>query len=117
MIAEEIGLNEFPGGERHQPVETDLGEYIIQLRGEHPSHIIAPAVHLNKEQVEADFRRVHDHLPPDRDLSEPEALLNEARARAARKPISTPMSASPARISWSPRPARRSSSPMRAMAT
>ena len=49
------------------------------MRGEHPSHIIAPAVHLNKEQVEADFRRVHDHLAPDRDLSEPEALLNEAR--------------------------------------
>jgi L-lactate dehydrogenase complex protein LldF len=50
-------------------VETDLGEYIIQLRGEHPSHIIAPAVHLNKEQVEGDFRRVHTHLPKDRDLS------------------------------------------------
>ena len=89
-----------------RPVETDLGEYIIQLRGEHPSHIIAPAVHLNKDQVESDFRRVHDHLPPDRDLSEPSALLGEARARAARN-ISTPTSASPAPISSSPRPARR----------
>ena len=79
MIAEEIGLNEFLEEKGIKPIETDLGEYIIQLRGEHPSHIIAPAVHLNKEQVEADFRRVHDHLAPDRDLSEPEALLNEAR--------------------------------------
>jgi L-lactate dehydrogenase complex protein LldF len=79
MITEEIGLNEFLEKEGIRPVETDLGEYIIQLRGEHPSHIIAPAVHLNKEQVEEDFRRVHDYLPPGRDLSEPEALLSEAR--------------------------------------
>ena len=79
MITEEIGLNEFFEKNSVRPVETDLGEYIIQLRGEHPSHIIAPAVHLNKEQVEADFRRVHDHLPASRDLSEPEALLGEAR--------------------------------------
>ncbi|TAN15331.1 MAG: lactate utilization protein, partial [Rhizobiaceae bacterium] len=79
MISEEIGLNEFLEKEGVKPIETDLGEYIIQLRGEHPSHIIAPAVHLNKEQVEADFRRVHDHLPLARDLSEPEALLGEAR--------------------------------------
>jgi L-lactate dehydrogenase complex protein LldF len=61
------------------PVETDLGEYIIQLRGEHPSHIIAPAVHLNKDQIEADFRAVHGHLPPDRQLSEGSQLVGEAR--------------------------------------
>jgi len=79
MITEEIGLNEFLEKEGVRPVETDLGEYIIQLRGEHPSHIIAPAVHLTQEQVEADFRRVHDHLPVARDLSEPESLLAEAR--------------------------------------
>jgi L-lactate dehydrogenase complex protein LldF len=60
-------------------VETDLGEYIIQLRGELPSHIIAPAVHLTKEQVEADFRRVHTHLDGARDLSEARTLLTEAR--------------------------------------
>lgn len=79
MITEEIALNEFLEGEGIHPVETDLGEYIIQLRGEHPSHIIAPAVHLNRDQVESDFRRVHDHLPVARDLSEPAALLGEAR--------------------------------------
>jgi L-lactate dehydrogenase complex protein LldF len=79
MITEEIGLNAFLEAQGVTPVETDLGEYIIQLRGEHPSHIIAPAVHLNKDQVEADFRRVHQHLPPSRDLTEPEALLGEAR--------------------------------------
>jgi len=80
MITEEINLNEFLESQGIEPVETDLGEYIIQLRGEHPSHIIAPAVHLNKEQVEADFRRVHTHLDANRDLSEPVSLLAEARA-------------------------------------
>ncbi|WP_309083823.1 LutB/LldF family L-lactate oxidation iron-sulfur protein [Chelativorans sp.] len=79
MITEEIELNHFLEKEGIRPVETDLGEYIIQLRRESPSHIIAPAVHLTKEQVEADFRRMHDHLPFARDLSEPESLLNEAR--------------------------------------
>jgi L-lactate dehydrogenase complex protein LldF len=79
MISEEINLNEYFEANGIEPVETDLGEYIIQLRGEHPSHIIAPAVHLNKDQVEGDFRRVHSHLPADRDLTEPAALLNEAR--------------------------------------
>ena len=38
-----------------------------------------PAVHLNKDQVEGDFRRAHTHLDPDRDLSEPVQLLTEAR--------------------------------------
>ena len=79
MIAEEIGLNAHLEAAGITPVETDLGEYIIQLRGELPSHIIAPAVHLNKEQVESDFRRVHTDLPMDRDLSEPVQLLTEAR--------------------------------------
>ncbi len=79
MITEEIALNDFLEKQGIRPVETDLGEYIIQLRGEHPSHIIAPAVHVTQAQVEADFRRVHDHLSPNRDLSEAEALLDEAR--------------------------------------
>ncbi|GAC1338297.1 MAG: LutB/LldF family L-lactate oxidation iron-sulfur protein [Beijerinckiaceae bacterium] len=80
MISEEMGLNDALIAAGITPVETDLGEYIIQLRGEIPSHIIAPAVHLNKEQVEADFRRVHTHLPIDRVLTEPTQLLTEARA-------------------------------------
>jgi L-lactate dehydrogenase complex protein LldF len=80
MISEEIGLNDFLSEHGIAAVETDLGEYIIQLRHEMPSHIIAPAVHLSKAQVEADFRRVHTGLQRDRDLAEPEKLLAEARA-------------------------------------
>jgi L-lactate dehydrogenase complex protein LldF len=79
MIGEEIGINAFLQANGMTPVETDLGEYIIQLRDELPSHIIAPAVHLTKAQVEADFRRVHTHLPTDRSMAEPETMLAEAR--------------------------------------
>ena len=79
MISEEINLNAAIEAAGMTPVETDLGEYIIQLRNEAPSHIIAPAVHLNATQVESDFRRVHTHLDPKRDLSEPVQLLTEAR--------------------------------------
>ena len=79
MVSEEIGLNAAIEAAGMEAVETDLGEYIIQLRHEAPSHIIAPAVHLTKEQVESDFRRLHKHLPQDRDLSQAESLLGEAR--------------------------------------
>ena len=59
MVSEEIELNhalEASGpstgsGQRHRVVETDLGEYIIQLRHERPSHIITPAVHLRRADV------------------------------------------------------------------
>jgi L-lactate dehydrogenase complex protein LldF len=79
MISEEIDLNRALEQAGITPVETDLGEYIIQLRGERPSHIIAPAVHLTKSEIVADFRRVHTHLPPARDLSEITSIVGEAR--------------------------------------
>jgi L-lactate dehydrogenase complex protein LldF len=79
MIAEEIGLNQALEAAGIDAVETDLGEYIIQLRGETPSHIIAPAIHVTKEDVEREFRKAHRDLPPDRSLAEPEQLLSEAR--------------------------------------
>lgn len=79
MITEEIELNHHLIENGITPVETDLGEYIIQLRDEKPSHIIAPAIHLNQNQVEAEFRKEHTHLDPKRDMTEPETLLAEAR--------------------------------------
>ncbi len=85
MISEEIAINEHLEKNGIQPIETDLGEYIIQLRGEAPSHIIAPAIHLSKDQVEDSFRKEHTELPPERNLEEPRALLEEARAMLRRK--------------------------------
>ena len=49
MISEEIAVNAFLEENGIEPVETDLGEYITQLRAERPSHIIAPAIHLSQE--------------------------------------------------------------------
>jgi len=85
MISEELGINEHL--ERHgiTPVETDLGEYIIQLRHEVPSHIIAPAFHLNREDWEESFRRSHTDLPADRVFRERRDILTEARARLREK--------------------------------
>jgi L-lactate dehydrogenase complex protein LldF len=56
MATEETGLNEALAAAGCEAVETDLGEWIIQLAGEHPSHIIAPAVHRNRDQVAETFR-------------------------------------------------------------
>ncbi len=80
MIGEEIGINPFLEAAGIEPVETDLGEYIIQLRGETPSHIIAPAIHVTKEQVADDFRAKHQEFPADRSLEEAPTLVAEARA-------------------------------------
>ncbi len=79
MVAEEIALNDHLERNGITPIETDLGEYIIQLRHEPPSHIIAPAIHLMKEQVADAFRAAHSGLDPDRALDEPRALCDEAR--------------------------------------
>src|SRR5437764_2543795 len=79
MVAEEIALNDHLEANGITPVETDLGEYIIQLRHEPPSHIIAPAIHLMKEQVADAFRAAHKELDPARNIEEPRALCEEAR--------------------------------------
>ena len=79
MVSEEIGLRARLEAAALEVVETDLGEYIIQIRGETPSHIIAPAIHLRAGEVADEFRRRHGHLAADRDLSAPEALVGEAR--------------------------------------
>jgi L-lactate dehydrogenase complex protein LldF len=79
MVSEEIALNPHLEAAGIVPVETDLGEYIIQLRHEPPSHIIAPAFHLSKEDVAQSFREAHTKLDPERALGERSALVAEAR--------------------------------------
>ena len=79
MISEEIALNGALEEAGYEVVETDLGEYIIQLRKEHPSHIIAPAIHVLKEQVADDFRAHHIQFDKARPLEEPRQLISEAR--------------------------------------
>lgn len=58
MATEEIGLNEALEAAGVRAVETDLGEYILQLAGEHPVHIIAPAIEKTAADVAELFSRV-----------------------------------------------------------
>jgi L-lactate dehydrogenase complex protein LldF len=56
MVSEEIELNQALEEAGIHSIETDLGEFIVQLRGEKPAHIITPAVHLRREDVAETFR-------------------------------------------------------------
>jgi len=81
MISEEIGINAHLQAHGITPVETDLGEYILQLVDEPPSHIIAPAFHLNREDWETRFRAAHTDLPADRVFHDRRDIMAEARAK------------------------------------
>lgn len=85
MVTEELGLNAFLDQHGILPLETDLGEYIIQLRGESPSHIIAPATHLQRHDIAQTFRDAHDHLDPNRPMDTAESLTEEARQELREK--------------------------------
>ncbi len=85
MISEELGINAHLEQHGIAPIETDLGEYILQLRHEIPSHIIAPAFHLNREDWESSFRAAHTDLPADRVFHERRDILTEARTRLREK--------------------------------
>jgi L-lactate dehydrogenase complex protein LldF len=85
MVTEEIALNDFLEANGITPVETDLGEYILQLRHEPPSHIIGPAFHLNREDWEQTFRLSHTDLPADRVFHERRDILTEARTKMREK--------------------------------
>lgn len=80
MLSEEADLNAALAAAGIRPVETDLGEYIVQLAGEAPSHIIAPAVHKSIDQVEALFAREHDRPARPRSSADIPAMAAEARA-------------------------------------
>jgi L-lactate dehydrogenase complex protein LldF len=80
MVAEEIALNDHLAENGITPVETDLGEYIIQLRREPPSHIIAPAIHLEAPQIADAFLESHRAYGRTRRLETPREMLDEARA-------------------------------------
>jgi L-lactate dehydrogenase complex protein LldF len=79
MVTEEIDLVPFLEANDIEAVETDLGEYIIQLRGEKPSHIVAPAVHLSKEQVSETFFEHHRKLGFNEKIDDRGELVAEAR--------------------------------------
>lgn len=80
MVTEEIGLNAHLEAQGFQPVETDLGEYIIQLAQEPPSHILGPAIHMPKERIADLFQEHHAALGYGAKQTTAEGLVGEARA-------------------------------------
>ena len=75
MLSEEVGLNPFLESCGVEVLETDLGEYIIQLLDEPPSHIVGPSIHKSLDDTRAIF---HERLGTPRDAS-PERLAAAAR--------------------------------------
>jgi L-lactate dehydrogenase complex protein LldF len=75
MVSEELGINPLLEGMGLEVLETDLGEYIIQLLHQPPSHIVGPAIHLNLEQIR---RLFHERFQTPLEAS-PEDLAAVAR--------------------------------------
>ncbi|WP_407333129.1 LutB/LldF family L-lactate oxidation iron-sulfur protein [Enterovibrio sp. 27052020O] len=64
MVSEEIGLNHHMENQGVRCLESDMGEYIVQLDGDTPSHIIMPAIHKNKQQVSDTFEHnIRNFIP------------------------------------------------------
>jgi L-lactate dehydrogenase complex protein LldF len=82
MTSEEIGLNQALEAAGLTPVETDLGEWIVQLAGETPSHIVAPAIHKSREQVAELFSHLTGQELEDADIP---TLTAVARAELRRQ--------------------------------
>jgi L-lactate dehydrogenase complex protein LldF len=82
MLTEECHLNPFL--ERHaiEVVDTDLGERIVQLAGEPPSHIVLPCIHVKKEEIGGLF---HTHLGTEKGSSDPNYLAEAARQHLRQK--------------------------------
>jgi L-lactate dehydrogenase complex protein LldF len=76
MLTEECHLNEYLSEKGIDVIDSDLGERIVQLRKEPPSHIVLPAIHLKKEDVSETF---HEHLGTQKGNNDPQYLTEAAR--------------------------------------
>lgn len=76
MLTEECHLNEYLSENGIEVIDTDLGERIVQLRNEPPSHIVLPAIHLKKGDVSDTF---HQHLGTEKGNNDPKYLTEAAR--------------------------------------
>ncbi|VFQ46588.1 LutB/LldF family L-lactate oxidation iron-sulfur protein [Desulfoluna butyratoxydans] len=76
MVSEEMHFNAFMKAHGKEALETDLGEFIIQLNNEPPSHIIVPAIHKNRKQIGKIFA---DNIPGTTYTEDTDILLATAR--------------------------------------
>jgi L-lactate dehydrogenase complex protein LldF len=82
MLTEECHLNEYLEEQGIEVVDTDLGERIVQLAGEPPSHIVLPCIHKKKEEIGQLF---HEHLGTPEGNADPQFLTNAARLHLREK--------------------------------
>jgi L-lactate dehydrogenase complex protein LldF len=82
MLTEECGLNPYLEACGIEVTDTDLGERIVQLAGDHPSHIVLPAIHLKKEEVSSIFT---EHLHTEEGNADPRYLTHAARQHLRQK--------------------------------
>jgi iron-sulfur cluster protein len=97
MVSEEIGLNGFLEKKGYRVVETDLGEWIIQLADERPSHITAPALHKTKEEI---AKLLSERLKMDVP-SDPKEIVNLARKQLRKEFIQADVGISGANLAVS----------------
>lgn len=76
MLTEECGLNHFLEEKNYQIINTDLGERIVQLAKETPSHIVLPCIHKKKEEIGEIF---HENLSAPKGLADPQQLTEIAK--------------------------------------
>lgn len=84
MVTEEIALNEVLEADGIEVVETDAGEYIIQLAKETPSHIVMPTLHKSVDQISSLFERHHAQYGFEK-TTDPAALIGQIRAVLRKK--------------------------------
>jgi L-lactate dehydrogenase complex protein LldF len=82
MLTEECHLNEYLTRQGVEVIDTDLGERIVQLRNEPPSHIVLPAIHLRKGHIGELF---HQHLGTEKGATDPQYLTEAARRHLREK--------------------------------
>ena len=82
MLTEECHLNEFLSEQGIEVIDTDLGERVVQLAGEPPSHIVLPCIHKKKEEIGEIF---HEHLGTPAGNADPQFLTHAARLHLREK--------------------------------
>jgi len=82
MAAEEIHLNDHLQNNGIECLESDLGEFIVQLDGDEPSHIVKPIIHKNRDEIAATFLR--EKIAPDLN-NDPETITRRARTYLRKK--------------------------------
>lgn len=93
LATDEIGLNEALQAEGIEAKETDLAELIVQLAGDHPSHILVPAIHKNRDQIRDLFAANLPEAAPDLS-NEPRDLAMTARAHLRERFLDATMAVS-----------------------